>query len=440
MAKQIRHARLPSGQGAGASCSRRASASRRCSSRSSTTRCPAATARRWRPPSVKPLGQPEIEVTKKEYGEDLTFTAEVDVRPEIDLPDLAALKITVDPIEVTDDEVDAELQNAAGAVRHADRCRARGRRTATSSRSTCRPPSTARTCPRPRPRACRTRSARASSSRASTTRSSGLKADETKVLHHHAGRRRARRQGGPGHRHRQVGQGARAARGRRRIRPTGKRIRHHRRAQGEPRRAGAPRQAHPAGRADPRQGAGGAARAGRGAAARGDRARRRSTTPCTTRSTASTTTRTKFAEALVEEGSTREEFDADNRHQRREGRQDPAADGRDRRRAGHPGRPERPHRAAGADVAAVRHRAAAAAAGAAAEQPAARRCSPTCAAGWPSPRWCTAPTVTDTDGNEIDTDRVLRSADAADEASDAGRRTIDVADGRRRRRPTDDDA
>jgi trigger factor len=60
---------------------------------------------------VKPLGQPEIDITKKEYGEDLTFTAEVDVRPEIELPDLEGLKITVDPIEVSDDEVDTELQN-----------------------------------------------------------------------------------------------------------------------------------------------------------------------------------------------------------------------------------------------------------------------------------------------------------------------------------------
>jgi trigger factor len=60
---------------------------------------------------VRPLGQPEIEITNKEYGEDLVFTAEVDVRPEIELPDLEALKITVDPIEVTDEEVDAELQS-----------------------------------------------------------------------------------------------------------------------------------------------------------------------------------------------------------------------------------------------------------------------------------------------------------------------------------------
>ena len=60
---------------------------------------------------VQPLGQPEIEITNKEYGQNLTFTAEVDVRPEIEFPDLEGLKITVDPIEVTDEEVDAELQN-----------------------------------------------------------------------------------------------------------------------------------------------------------------------------------------------------------------------------------------------------------------------------------------------------------------------------------------
>ncbi len=60
---------------------------------------------------LRPIGQPDIEVTKKEYGEDLEFTAEVDIRPEIDLPDLDALELTVDAIEIGDDEVDAELQN-----------------------------------------------------------------------------------------------------------------------------------------------------------------------------------------------------------------------------------------------------------------------------------------------------------------------------------------
>lgn len=61
--------------------------------------------------NVRPLGQPQFEVTKKEYGKDMAFTAEVDVRPNITLPDLSALKITVDPIEVGDDDVDAELES-----------------------------------------------------------------------------------------------------------------------------------------------------------------------------------------------------------------------------------------------------------------------------------------------------------------------------------------
>jgi trigger factor len=60
---------------------------------------------------VRPLGQPEIDVTNKVYGEDLVFTAEVDVRPDFTLPDLSALKITVDPIKVSDEDIDTELQN-----------------------------------------------------------------------------------------------------------------------------------------------------------------------------------------------------------------------------------------------------------------------------------------------------------------------------------------
>ena len=59
---------------------------------------------------VRPLGQPDIEVTKIEDGEELVFTAEVDVRPDIELPDLSQVKISVDPIAITDDEVETELQ------------------------------------------------------------------------------------------------------------------------------------------------------------------------------------------------------------------------------------------------------------------------------------------------------------------------------------------
>lgn len=60
---------------------------------------------------VQPLGRPNIEATKKEYGQDLQFTAEVDIRPKISPPDLSALTVSVDPIEIGEDDVDAELQS-----------------------------------------------------------------------------------------------------------------------------------------------------------------------------------------------------------------------------------------------------------------------------------------------------------------------------------------
>lgn len=60
---------------------------------------------------VQPIGEPEFDVTSKEYGQELTFTAEVDVRPQITLPDLSALTVSVPPVVVSDDDVDAELQS-----------------------------------------------------------------------------------------------------------------------------------------------------------------------------------------------------------------------------------------------------------------------------------------------------------------------------------------
>ena len=35
---------------------------------------------------VQPIGRPNIQVTKKEYGEELVFFAEVDVRPKLEIP------------------------------------------------------------------------------------------------------------------------------------------------------------------------------------------------------------------------------------------------------------------------------------------------------------------------------------------------------------------
>jgi trigger factor len=58
---------------------------------------------------VQVLGQPEVDVTELEDGQHLTFTAEVDVRPQFDLPDYEGLEVTVDDAEVTDAEVEEQV-------------------------------------------------------------------------------------------------------------------------------------------------------------------------------------------------------------------------------------------------------------------------------------------------------------------------------------------
>jgi trigger factor len=64
---------------------------------------------------IKPLGRPEADVTtwpsEKDFTGDLEFTVEVDVRPEFTMPKYDGLKLEVDPVEVTPDEVENELEN-----------------------------------------------------------------------------------------------------------------------------------------------------------------------------------------------------------------------------------------------------------------------------------------------------------------------------------------
>jgi len=60
---------------------------------------------------TKAIGQPEIDLGELEYGETISFTAEVDVRPEIELPDYSTLSVTVDAIEIDEADVDAQLEN-----------------------------------------------------------------------------------------------------------------------------------------------------------------------------------------------------------------------------------------------------------------------------------------------------------------------------------------
>ncbi len=54
---------------------------------------------------VYALGQPEVEITSIDDGNELTFTVEVDIRPKFELPDLATLSVTVDDTVVTPDDV-----------------------------------------------------------------------------------------------------------------------------------------------------------------------------------------------------------------------------------------------------------------------------------------------------------------------------------------------
>jgi len=60
---------------------------------------------------LRPLGQPEIEVTKLEDGQEVAFTAEIDVRPDITLPAFGELAVTVDPIEVAEDDIEEQLHS-----------------------------------------------------------------------------------------------------------------------------------------------------------------------------------------------------------------------------------------------------------------------------------------------------------------------------------------
>ena len=62
---------------------------------------------------VTALGQPEVEITKLEDGTEIAFTAEVDVRPSFEIPDLADVHVVVDDADVSPDQVEEYL----GALR-----------------------------------------------------------------------------------------------------------------------------------------------------------------------------------------------------------------------------------------------------------------------------------------------------------------------------------
>lgn len=64
--------------------------------------------------SVVPLGRPDVEVTELADGQSLTFTAEVDIRPEFDLPDYTGIAVEVEDAVVSDDDVEEQLTGLRG--------------------------------------------------------------------------------------------------------------------------------------------------------------------------------------------------------------------------------------------------------------------------------------------------------------------------------------
>ncbi|AYC29779.1 trigger factor [Paenisporosarcina cavernae] len=67
---------------------------------------------------IDPVDRPEIDIEKMEKGENLIFTAKVTVKPEVKLGDYKGLEVSKEDASVTDEEIDAQLQDQQ--QRHAE--------------------------------------------------------------------------------------------------------------------------------------------------------------------------------------------------------------------------------------------------------------------------------------------------------------------------------
>ena len=59
---------------------------------------------------LRVLGQPEVDIATFEDGQPLSFTAEVEVRPEIELPQYKGIAVTVADAQADDEDVDAQIE------------------------------------------------------------------------------------------------------------------------------------------------------------------------------------------------------------------------------------------------------------------------------------------------------------------------------------------
>ena len=56
------------------------------------------------------IGRPTVEVTELKDNENFAFTIEVDIRPDIALPNFSEIKIEVDDVKVSDSDIDEQVQ------------------------------------------------------------------------------------------------------------------------------------------------------------------------------------------------------------------------------------------------------------------------------------------------------------------------------------------
>ena len=73
---------------------------------------------------IRALGQPNIDITKLEDGDVIEFVAEVDVRPEFDLPDFSEISVEVPALGSTEERIDHELEHLRerfGSLKTVDR-------------------------------------------------------------------------------------------------------------------------------------------------------------------------------------------------------------------------------------------------------------------------------------------------------------------------------
>jgi trigger factor len=67
---------------------------------------------------IQPLSRPEVEITEvpdpSATEGQLVFQVEIDIRPEIELPEYAGLEVTVDAVEASDEDIEKALEDLRG--------------------------------------------------------------------------------------------------------------------------------------------------------------------------------------------------------------------------------------------------------------------------------------------------------------------------------------